>query len=93
MIDARRMPNLKPGPYTCVTVADTGQGMTPDVLKRALEPFFTTKGNKGTGLGLSQVYGFVRQSGGDVRIESEVGVGTTIDLFFPGLVRAVSGSS
>ena len=88
--DARRMPNLKPGPYACVTVADTGQGMTPDVLKRALEPFFTTKGNKGTGLGLSQVYGFVRQSGGDIRIESEVGVGTTIDLFFPGLVRAVT---
>src|SRR5688572_11471683 len=59
--DARRMPNLKPGSYACVTVADTGQGMTPDVLKRALEPFFTTKGNKGTGLGLSQVYGFVQQ--------------------------------
>ena len=85
--DARRMPNLKPGPYACVTVADTGQGMTPDVLKRALEPFFTTKG-----LGLSQVYGFVRQSGGDVRIESEVGVGTTIDLFFPGL-ESSDGSS
>jgi two-component system, NtrC family, sensor kinase len=90
--DARRMPNLKPGSYACVTVADTGQGMTPDVLKRALEPFFTTKGNKGTGLGLSQVYGFVRQSGGDVRIESQVGVGTTIDLFFPGLVSS-DGSS
>ena len=90
--DARRMPNLKPGSYACVTVADTGQGMTPDVLKRALEPFFTTKGNKGTGLGLSQVYGFVRQSGGDVRIESQVGVGTTIDLFFPGL-ESSGGSS
>lgn len=90
--DARRMANLKPGSYTCVTVADTGQGMTPDVLKRALEPFFTTKGNKGTGLGLSQVYGFVRQSCGDVRIVSEVGVGTTIDLFFPGLENS-GGSS
>jgi signal transduction histidine kinase len=70
-----------------VTVADTGQGMASDVLKRALEPFFTTKG-----LGLSQVYGFVRQSGGDVRIESEVGVGTTIDLFFPSL-ESSGGSS
>ncbi|MGF7211685.1 signal transduction histidine kinase [Skermanella aerolata] len=90
--DARRMPNLKLGPYACVTVADTGQGMPSDVLKRALEPFFTTKGSKGTGLGLSQVYGFVRQSGGDVRVASQVGVGTTIDLFFPGL-ESRGGSS
>jgi PAS domain S-box-containing protein len=67
-----------------VTVSDTGQGMTPDVLERVFEPFFTTKDSgKGTGLGLSMIYGFVRQSGGDVTIESEVGIGTSVRIMLP----------
>ncbi|KAA0679496.1 hybrid sensor histidine kinase/response regulator [Roseomonas genomospecies 6] len=85
--DVRRTGTLKPVPHACVTIADTGQGMPPDVLRRALEPFFTTKGDKGTGLGLSQVYGFVRQNGGDMKVESEVGVGTTFHLLFPAVER------
>ncbi|HYG07153.1 MAG TPA: PAS domain S-box protein [Stenotrophomonas sp.] len=70
--------------YAYIEVADTGQGMPPDVLNRAAEPFFTTKDvGKGSGLGLSQVYGFLAQSGGFVRINSEVAVGTTVRLSFP----------
>jgi signal transduction histidine kinase len=66
-----------------VTVADNGSGMPPDVLRQATEPFFTTKPRGvGTGLGLSQVYGFVRQVGGDLRIESAPGTGTSVHLFF-----------
>jgi two-component system NtrC family sensor kinase len=64
-------------------VADTGAGMTPDTLRRAVEPFFSTKGERGTGLGLSQVYGFMQQIGGDLRIESKVGQGTSVHLVFP----------
>jgi CheY-like chemotaxis protein len=65
-------------------VADTGEGMTADVLAHAFEPFFTTKpAGQGTGLGLSQVYGFTRQSGGFVRIESSPGLGTTVRLYLP----------
>jgi CheY-like chemotaxis protein len=67
-----------------ISVADTGTGMPPDVLERAFEPFFTTKPiGAGTGLGLSQIYGFVQQSGGFVRLESEVGLGTKVNLFLP----------
>lgn len=67
-----------------VTVRDTGCGMSSDILAQVFEPFFTTKGNgDGTGLGLSQVHGFVSQSGGHVRIESEVGRGTSVHLFLP----------
>jgi two-component system NtrC family sensor kinase len=66
-----------------VAVRDEGPGMPPDIARRAFEPFFTTKGERGTGLGLSQVYGFVRQLGGDVRIESKPGAGTSIMLLFP----------
>jgi signal transduction histidine kinase len=73
---------LQPGDYVRVTVTDNGQGMGPEVLQHALDPFFTTKSETGTGLGLSQVYGFVRQAGGDVTIESRVGVGTSVHLFF-----------
>lgn len=67
-----------------ITVTDIGEGMTRDQAERAFEPFYTTKPpGQGTGLGLSQVYGFVRQSGGEVRIDSEPGRGTTVSLFFP----------
>ncbi|HTZ70260.1 MAG TPA: ATP-binding protein, partial [Acetobacteraceae bacterium] len=72
------------GDYVGLTVADNGAGMTPDVLTRAFEPFFTTKPTgAGTGLGLSQTYGFASQSGGTVRIDSEPGLGTTVELLLP----------
>jgi CheY-like chemotaxis protein len=72
------------GDYVVLSVADTGCGMTADVLERAFEPFYTTKEvGKGTGLGLSQVYGFAKQSGGAARIESRVGKGTTVRIYVP----------
>ncbi|MFC0408963.1 ATP-binding protein [Roseomonas elaeocarpi] len=75
---------VEPGDFLLVSVTDTGEGMSPELLARVLEPFFTTKPiGKGTGLGLSQTYGFVRQSGGFLRIESEPGRGTTVRLFLP----------
>ncbi len=73
-----------PGPFIAITVEDTGQGMTPEVMARAFEPFFTTKeAGKGTGLGLSQVYGFVRQLGGHVALDSAPGRGTRVTLYLP----------
>lgn len=72
------------GGFALLTVADNGAGMSPEVLRRACEPFFTTKGvGKGSGLGLSMVYGFAQQSGGDLRIKSEIGRGTTVTLMLP----------
>ncbi|TXL68776.1 PAS domain-containing hybrid sensor histidine kinase/response regulator [Zeimonas arvi] len=81
---------LVPGQYVMVSVSDTGTGMPPDVVARAFDPFFTTKeAGKGSGLGLSMVYGFVKQSGGHVRIYSEQGEGTTARLYLP---RVKAGS-
>jgi nitrogen-specific signal transduction histidine kinase/CheY-like chemotaxis protein len=81
---AAREWDITPGGYVAISVGDTGAGMTPDVVGRAFEPFFTTKPlGQGTGLGLSMVYGFARQSGGQVRISSTVGQGTTIRILLP----------
>ncbi len=79
--------------YLAVTVTDTGEGMTPEVAAQAVEPFYTTKERgKGTGLGLAQVYGFVRQCGGDLRIKSAPGEGTTVELLLPCTAEAAAAA-
>ncbi|AWN50712.1 hybrid sensor histidine kinase/response regulator [Methylobacterium sp. 17Sr1-1] len=82
---------VRPGPYAVVQMQDTGLGMPPEILARVMEPFFTTKEEgRGTGLGLAMVYGFAKQSGGTVRITSEIGQGTTVRLLFPATDQAVA---
>jgi len=81
---ARANVDARPGDYVSICVTDSGSGMTPEVLARAFDPFFTTKKpGKGTGLGLSQVYGFVKQSDGHVKIDSQPGRGTAVRIYLP----------
>ena len=85
---ADHYPELAAGQYVAVCVTDTGTGMSDDVITHAFEPFYTTKPiGQGTGLGLSQVYGFVKQSGGHVKLYSEVGQGTTVKIYLPRMSR------
>ncbi len=83
-LQAEQHADARPGPFICIAVTDSGTGMSPEVVARAFDPFYTTKPvGQGTGLGLSQVYGFVKQSGGHINIYSQPGSGTTIRIYLP----------
>jgi len=84
----QRNAEVEPGDYVMIAISDTGTGMTPEIMSRVFDPFYTTKPlGKGTGLGLSQVYGFLKQSHGHVKIYTEVGAGTSVKLYLPRLAE------
>ena len=86
---AGRFAEISPGQYVSICISDTGTGMAKEVMERAFDPFYTTKPiGQGTGLGLSQVYGFVKQSGGHVKLYSEAGQGTTVKIYLPRLMSS-----
>jgi signal transduction histidine kinase/CheY-like chemotaxis protein len=91
---AHRQGEMEAGEYVRISIADTGSGIPPELLDRVFEPFFTTKPvGKGTGLGLSQIFGFARQSGGDVTIESTLDVGTTVSIYLPRSLRTADAGA
>ena len=92
-VEARQVGQLAPGEYVRISVTDTGSGIPPEIIDRVFEPFFTTKPvGKGTGLGLSQIFGFARQSGGDVAIDSTPNVGTTVSIYLPRSTRTADAA-
>jgi PAS domain S-box-containing protein len=92
--DVRLVSELQAGDYVLISITDTGMGMTPEVMERAFDPFFTTKPmGHGTGLGLSQVFGFVKQSGGHMKMYSRPGHGTTVKIYLPWLADREDGAS
>src|SRR6266550_972638 len=92
--EIQRNPEARAGWFVCLSVADTGTGIAPEILPRIFEPFFTTKeADKGTGLGLATGYGIVKQHQGWIEVESQVGRGTTFNVLLPASLRTVASSA